>query len=51
MRLDAVMDEIIQITVLWPWMPCSLIVGRQGLRGTRYLYRQCAERNGNVYIY
>jgi len=50
MRLDAVMDESIQITVLWPLMPCSLVDGCQGLRGTSYLYRQGAERNGNVYI-
>jgi len=49
MRLDAVMDESIQITVLWLLMPCSLVDGCQGLRGTCYLSRQGAERN--VYIY
>jgi hypothetical protein len=51
MRLDAVMDESIQITVLWPLMPCSMLDGCQGLRGTCYIYHQGAERNGNVYIY
>lgn len=50
MRLDAVIDESIQIKVLWPLMPCSLVDGRKGLRGTCYPYRQGAERNVNVYI-
>jgi len=34
------MDESIQITVLWPLMPYSLVDGCHGLRGTCYLYRQ-----------
>jgi len=43
------MDESIQITVLWPLMPCSLVDGCRGLRGTCYLCCQSAERNVNVY--
>lgn len=51
MRLDAVVDESIQITVLWQLIPCSLVGGHQVLRGTCSLYHQGAERNTNVYIY